>query len=160
MPEFNLELNQLPASHELLDFYRGRLDAADAELCSALAQIDALKVSHAEAHAQGWELQKRSLEVAQLQQALHDFQAAVYSERTRCVQLVAENDALKIQEVKDRKKIRFLLSISGPDAAPDEVTYFRDRLDKRLVTISRSTPPGPDAQLADQVPACCFVLLT
>ena len=40
-----------------------------------------------------------------------------------------------VQELKDRKKIRFLLSLSG--APEEEVTYFRERLDKRLVKISR-----------------------
>jgi hypothetical protein len=43
--------------------------------------------------------------------------------------------------LKDRKKIRFLLSLSG--APEEEVTYFRDRLDKRLIKIARATQiPG------------------
>lgn len=146
MPEFSLELDQLPVSEELLEYYRNRLEAAEQEYAGSLQAIDSLKVSHTETHRTNWELHKRSQEVVQLQQALHDFQQAVYEERKQSLATVAENDALKIQEVKDRKKIRFLLSISGPDAAEEEVTYFRDRLDKRLVKISRSTP-GPDSQL-------------
>lgn len=35
--------------------------------------------------------------------------------------------------MKDRNKIRYLLALSG--AAEEEVTYFRDRLDKRLIRI-------------------------
>ncbi|KAJ3276464.1 Coiled-coil domain-containing protein 77 [Terramyces sp. JEL0728] len=63
--------------------------------------------------------------VYSLQQALGDFQAAVFEERKHTLAIVAENDALKIQELKDRKKIRFLLSLSG--SPEEEVTYFRDR---------------------------------
>ena len=35
--------------------------------------------------------------------------------------------------MKDRNKIRYLLALSG--AAEEEITYFRDRLDKRLIRI-------------------------
>ncbi|KAK5673515.1 hypothetical protein QVD99_000955 [Batrachochytrium dendrobatidis] len=70
-----------------------------------------------------------------MQQALSDFQTALYDERKHTLRIVAENDELKIQELKDRKKIRFLLSLSG--APQEEVTYFRDRLDQRLVKIAR-----------------------
>jgi hypothetical protein len=40
-----------------------------------------------------------------------------------------------VRELKDRKKIRFLLALG--DAPQEEITYFRDRLDKRLVKISK-----------------------
>ena len=53
-----------------------------------------------------------------------------------------------VSEIKDRKKIRFLLSLDV-GVATDEVTYFRDRLDKRLVKISRAF--GPDSQLNEPV---------
>lgn len=39
-----------------------------------------------------------------------------------------------VQELRDRRKIRYLLSISN--IPEDETTYFRDQLDKRLVRIS------------------------
>ncbi|KAJ3262619.1 Coiled-coil domain-containing protein 77 [Boothiomyces macroporosus] len=75
--------------------------------------------------------------VYSLQQALGDFQAAVFEERKHTLAIVAENDALKsntslriVQELKDRKKIRFLLSLSG--SPEEEVTYFRDRQGPRL----------------------------
>jgi coiled-coil domain-containing protein 77 len=101
-----------------------------------LDSIEELKISHQEAHKLSWENYQRSKEVMQLQQALGDFQVAVFEERKHTLKIVAENDALKIQELKDRKKIRFLLSLSG--SPEEEITYFRDRLDKRLVKIARS----------------------
>jgi coiled-coil domain-containing protein 77 len=73
----------------------------------------------------------------ELQQALGDFQAAVFQERKHTLQIVADNDMLRIQELKDRKKIRFLLSLS--DQPENEITYFRDRLDKRLVKVAKAS---------------------
>ena len=53
-----------------------------------------------------------------------------------------------VQELKDRKKIRFLLSLSG--APQEEVTYFRDRLDQRLVKIAR-VPLEPKTAVSNKV---------
>lgn len=38
-----------------------------------------------------------------------------------------------VQELKDRKKIRYLLSVHGIAADQDETTYFKDTLDRRFV---------------------------
>jgi hypothetical protein len=37
--------------------------------------------------------------------------------------------------LKDRNKIRYLLALSG--APEEEVTYFRDKLDKRLIKVPK-----------------------
>jgi hypothetical protein len=52
-------------------------------------------VAHTETHKMAWEVLKRTKEVNQLQQALGDFQAAVFEERKKTLAIVAENDALK-----------------------------------------------------------------
>jgi hypothetical protein len=70
-------------------------DTADAEYQEALDSIQELRVTHEEAHKLAWEVFKRSREVMQLQQALGDFQNAVFEERKRTLQIVAENDQLK-----------------------------------------------------------------
>lgn len=107
------EVNLLPVSEELLSYYRERLDNSEKEFEKAIESIDTLKISHEDTHKLNWELHKRTQEVHELQKALQDFQQAVYEERKHTLRIVAENDELKIQEVKDRKKIRFLLSLSG-----------------------------------------------
>lgn len=140
-------LNLLPVSLELIEYYKQRLEASDSEYEAALTAIDKIKISHEHIHKVSWGLHNRIQEVTDLQKALQDFQAAVLMERKHTLRIVAENDDLKIQEVKDRKKIRFLLSLSG--APEHEVTYFRDRLDQRLVKISRCF--GPDSQIVDPV---------
>ncbi|KAJ3196540.1 Coiled-coil domain-containing protein 77 [Irineochytrium annulatum] len=121
---------------DLLNFYRRRLDRTEQEFQEALDTIDTLKISHEEHHKLQWELNRRNTEIADLQQALSDAQTRVFDERKQMLKVVAENDELKIQELKDRKKIRYLLSISQPP--DDEVTYFRDALDKRLVKIRKA----------------------
>ncbi|KAJ3304372.1 Coiled-coil domain-containing protein 77 [Kappamyces sp. JEL0829] len=126
-------------TQELVEYYKQRLETSELEFQAALEAIDQVKISHEESHRLSWEVLKRTKEVNQLQQALGDFQAAVFEERKHTLKIVAENDALKIQELKDRKKIRFLLSLSG--APEEEVTYFRERLDKRLVKVSRVHGP-------------------
>eukprot|EP00842_Homolaphlyctis_polyrhiza_P005504 jgi/Hompol1/5955/HPOL_004774-RA len=138
------ELHNLPLSPELLSYYRQRIGkkTSEEEFVRAAERIEQLRISHEETHRLSWELHKRSQEVVEMQQALSDFQTALFDERKHTLRIVAENDELKIQELKDRKKIRFLLSLSG--APEEEVTYFRDRLDKRLVKIARVHGPTVD----------------
>ncbi|KAI8915140.1 hypothetical protein BC831DRAFT_516843, partial [Entophlyctis helioformis] len=141
------ELQQLPLSEELLVYYRQRIETAEEEYQHAMEHIEQLRMSHEETHKLSWELHKRSQEVVEMQQALSDFQTALFEERKHTLRIVAENDQLKVQELKDRKKIRFLLSLSG--APEEEVTYFRDRLDRRLVKIARVQGSGHELEDKD-----------
>ncbi|KAJ3229229.1 Coiled-coil domain-containing protein 77 [Chytriomyces hyalinus] len=118
----------------LVEYYKTRLDSLERDFSQALDKIDSLKVPHAEHHALAWQVHRREAEVAEMQQALSDAQTQVFDERKMLLKAIAENDDLKIQELKDRKKIRYLLSMTG-NMEP-EVTYFRDRLNKRLVKIA------------------------
>ncbi|KAJ1550707.1 Coiled-coil domain-containing protein 77, partial [Cladochytrium tenue] len=111
------------------DPLRGKQAERDYE--DAIAQVDSLKIPYEEHHKLQWSLTRREAEVAELQQALSDAQTQLFDERKQLLQAVAENDELRIQELKDRKKIKVLLAMSG--APEDEVTYFRDELDKRFV---------------------------
>ncbi|KAJ3311876.1 Coiled-coil domain-containing protein 77 [Boothiomyces sp. JEL0838] len=133
-----------PLQEELINYYKQRLEFAEIEYQAALDSIQELKIAHEETHKLSWEVFKRTKEVYSLQQALGDFQAAVFEERKHTLAIVAENDALKsntslriVQELKDRKKIRFLLSLSG--SPEEEVTYFRDRQNKYLVFYKKAT---------------------
>lgn len=45
--------------------------------------------------------------------------------------MISENDEFKVRELQDRKKIQYLLSISG--AGEDGTTYFRKRVPKSVV---------------------------
>jgi coiled-coil domain-containing protein 77 len=79
-------------------------------------------------------------EIADLQKALSDAQNYLFDERKQLLKVVAENDNLRLQELKDRKKIRYLLALqSAPEE--QEITYFKDGLEKRFVQRSSSTAP-------------------
>ena len=88
-------LTQDPQIHQLINFYKQKLDLASSEYSEAIEMVNQIKISHQESHSLAWEVLKRTKEVDQLQQALSDFQAAVYDERKHILKVVAENDALK-----------------------------------------------------------------
>ncbi|KAJ3124676.1 Coiled-coil domain-containing protein 77 [Physocladia obscura] len=124
----------------LVEYYRSRLGMlgyrfkrVEADFQDSIDKVESLKISHRDHHELAWQVHRREAEVAEIQQALSDAQVQVFDERKQLLRIIAENDQLKIQELKDRKKIRYLLSITG-NLEP-EITYFRDRLDKRLVKI-------------------------
>ncbi|KAJ3281843.1 Coiled-coil domain-containing protein 77 [Borealophlyctis nickersoniae] len=173
------DLRKLPLSPELLIYYRKRLEQCEQDYQDAIDRMTGLGIPHDETHKVAWEAHKRAGEVAELQQALSDAQAALFEERRAMLRVMAENDQLKgkrlkdnmhyfpftakllwvltldkrtrpVQELKDRKKIRYLLSITG--APEEETTYFRDKLDKRLVKVARGSSRGERAgkQTSDQ----------
>jgi hypothetical protein len=88
-------MNQKTNRDELIEYYKQRLETADSEYQEALDSIQELKISHEETHRLSWEVFTRSREVIELQKALGDFQTAVFEERKRTLQIVAENDQLK-----------------------------------------------------------------
>ena len=89
------ELKTLPLSSELLDYYRHKLESLENDYQLILEQVDGLRVSHEETHKLTWELHKRSKEVSELQQAISDFQIALFDERKHLLRVVSENDQLK-----------------------------------------------------------------
>ncbi|KAI8618983.1 hypothetical protein BC830DRAFT_1106272 [Chytriomyces sp. MP71] len=121
----------------LVEYYRSRLERVETDFDECLDKVDSLKVAHRDHQALAWQVHRREAEVAELQTALSDAQTQLFDERKLLLKCVAENDALKIQELKDRKKIRYLLSMTGNQEP--EITYFRDRLNKRLVKIGSET---------------------
>jgi hypothetical protein len=88
------------------------------------------------------------LEISELQRALSEAQTYLFEERKQLLKSLAENDELRLQELKDRKKIRYLLSLYGlPDQ--EETTYFKEQLERRF--IKRSTQ-NAEFQMVDEDP--------
>ena len=128
----------LPLSYDLLNYYRQRIEKSEQDYQDALEYLDKIKVSHKEYHELAWTLHQRNQEVASLQQAVSDAQAQVFEERKQLLKSLAENDELRLQELRDRKKVRYLLATHGfPDE--DETTYFKDELEKRFVRRPHSS---------------------
>lgn len=67
----------------------------ESDLVNTIEHVDALRVSHEESHKLSWELEKKARQVTELQQAMSDFQVALYDERKRLLAVVAENDTFK-----------------------------------------------------------------
>ncbi|KAJ3370381.1 Coiled-coil domain-containing protein 77 [Allomyces arbusculus] len=137
--DVQVNLDRLPLSEDLLKYYKQRIEHNEAELQSYIAALDAIKASHEEHHALTRELQQRNDEIQSLQAALVEAQGEVLSERRQLLQVLAENDELRLQELKDRKKIRYLLALCGQHAASNsgalgpDVTYFKPAVEPRLV---------------------------
>ncbi|TPX62336.1 hypothetical protein PhCBS80983_g00448 [Powellomyces hirtus] len=140
------ELRKLPLSEDLLAYYRQRLERCEQEYADSQAHIDDIRIQHEDVHRTQWEAHTRAGEVAELQTRLSEAQVALFEEKRNVLRLLAEAEELKVQELKDRKKIRYLLNLGlKPEA---ETTYFRDRLDKRIVKVARG---GDSAELEKEI---------
>ncbi|GBB93044.1 hypothetical protein RclHR1_00210040 [Rhizophagus clarus] len=109
-----IEIKKLPLSENLLRYYQERCETAEQEYKDAIDAIDKCKIAHEEHHKLVWDLQQRLQEIADLQKDLSDTQLFLTEERKRFMKVVAENDELRVQELQDRRKIQYLLSITGP----------------------------------------------
>ena len=119
----DFQVTDVPVSRELVQYYRSLVDHFERERAEYLQRLEGIEVSAGEMHRLKWELRKREEEIAELQKTLSDTQVYFMEEREYNVKLQAENDALKIQELEDRKRIRDLLSVSQP--IQEDITFFR-----------------------------------
>ncbi|CAG8579067.1 15649_t:CDS:2, partial [Funneliformis caledonium] len=108
------EIKKLPLSENLLHYYQERCETAEREYQDAIDAIDKCKTTHEEQHKLTWDLQQRLQEIVDLQKDLSDTQLFLTEERKRFIRVVAENDELRVQDLQDRRKIQYLLSITGP----------------------------------------------
>ncbi|CAG8459345.1 50_t:CDS:10 [Ambispora leptoticha] len=121
------EINKLPLSEDLLRYYKERVEKAEREYQNAIDSFNKCKVSHEEHHKLTWELNQRTHEISELQKTLSETQLFLTQERRRLMRVVAENDELRVQEVQDRRKIQYLLSITAPEHSDDEIDNQRDK---------------------------------
>ncbi|KAJ3392057.1 Coiled-coil domain-containing protein 77 [Lobulomyces angularis] len=104
-------LQELPLSNDLLKYYREKLETFQTEHAILLEEVERIRVEHSEHHKTQWQLHKVTNELADLQIKL-------------------------MQELKDRKKIRYLLATTG--LPEEEITYLKDNLSKKVVKISNT----------------------
>jgi len=134
--EVKSEIEKLPLSQELLQYYKEKLENFEKDYEQAVKLMDGCRVSHEEYFNLTRELQKKTKEVTNLQKLLSDAQLAIFDERKELLKVLAENDALKIQEVKDRRKIRYLLGLVDTS---DEITYFKKGFYKKFLKKNDNT---------------------
>jgi len=118
------DLESLQPTAELCAYYRTRISAFEKEREEMLDLLKNSSTQRDELHRTQWELNKRVEEVKDLQKALSDAHTYLFEERQRLLDLQAENDELKLQEMDDRKRIQHLLALTEP--VEQEITYGRD----------------------------------
>ena len=124
-----------------MEYYQQRCDEFVRLEEDYLARIQSLETSVEEKHRARWQYLRAESEVEDLQQALSDAKLALFDEKERVVQLTAENDALKIQELEDRQRIQQLLSLTQP--VTEEVTLLKDKVPEHLIRVGiDAKPPG------------------
>ncbi|RUP47094.1 hypothetical protein BC936DRAFT_146146 [Jimgerdemannia flammicorona] len=140
MADFQQQINSLPLSEDLLKYYKARIgqsrplhanlptcnpadnshtppsppERSEKDYQDALSRIDAVRLAYEEQHRLTWELNQRMSDIAELQHAMSELQACVVRDRKQLLQVIGENDELKVQEVRDRRKIQYLLKLTGP----------------------------------------------
>eukprot|EP00697_Spironema_sp_BW2_P016841 gnl/Spiro4/8330_TR4381_c0_g1_i1.p1 gnl/Spiro4/8330_TR4381_c0_g1~~gnl/Spiro4/8330_TR4381_c0_g1_i1.p1 ORF type:complete len:479 (-),score=134.34 gnl/Spiro4/8330_TR4381_c0_g1_i1:68-1504(-) len=119
-----LTARDLPLSHELLQYYRDKLEEGERERSDFIAKLDEIEMRQNEAHQLRWELRKRSDEVRDLQKALSDAQQFLHAEREKLLAAYAENDELKVNAKEDRARIKQLLDITQAASETNDLTFF------------------------------------
>eukprot|EP00878_Enallax_costatus_P033337 GHUV01036756.1.p1 GENE.GHUV01036756.1~~GHUV01036756.1.p1 ORF type:complete len:405 (+),score=164.28 GHUV01036756.1:265-1479(+) len=113
-------------SAELLAHYKSRIGQFEQEREQLLLAVERCAVHQDNVHRLEWENRKRADEIKELQKALSDAQQFLFEERQRLLNLQAENDELKLQEIQDRQRIQQLLSMTQP--LEQTITYKHDSI--------------------------------
>lgn len=121
---FRMALNEEIEVNSLLAYYRDRINEFDSQREDWLAKYNKVRTPQDEAHKQEWELQKRREEVNELQHTLEEGKLVLYNERQEIMDLIKENDQLKLKELEDRKKINELMLLGEP--VEEEVVFYKD----------------------------------
>ena len=135
----------LPPTPELMEYYQERCDEFVRLEEDYLARLQALQTSVEEKHRGRWQYLRAESEVEDLQVALSDAKLALFDEKERVVQLNAENDGLKMQELEDRQRISQLLSLTQP--VTEEVTLFKERVPAHLLRAPADANRGTSSGL-------------
>uniref|UniRef100_A0A5K3ERY2 DUF4201 domain-containing protein n=1 Tax=Mesocestoides corti TaxID=53468 RepID=A0A5K3ERY2_MESCO len=118
---FDLANSGLP-SNELLDYYRRKVASLTAESDAFQSRLDRLaKITHRQNNLHE-QLQESDVTTHRLRDQLSEVQILVHKERDHVLRLYAEIDRLKLRELDDRRRIQYLLRLSGLASA--EAAYF------------------------------------
>ncbi len=84
--------DQAEELHQILDYYRNRVENFEKERVQWFDKLDKLRIKQDQAHKVEWELKKRQEEKGELEMALHQCQAALYNEREKIMQMKESGD--------------------------------------------------------------------
>jgi len=121
---FRAALNEEFDVNTLLSYYRDRINEFDNHREEWLEKYNKVRTPQDEAHRQAWELQKRKDESIELKQTLEEEKLRLYNERQEIIDIIKENDQLKLKEIQDRKKISELSMLGDP--IEQEIVFYKD----------------------------------
>ncbi|KAI8324607.1 hypothetical protein GQ54DRAFT_296113 [Martensiomyces pterosporus] len=98
---------------EILRLYQERIDKYDEVFCEVSRDINELKVSQRELTQLQWDNNKLSAEVSELRADITGLHRSLVKERQSHLDVVAENDALRIREHELERRVRILATVSA-----------------------------------------------
>ncbi|KAI9503287.1 hypothetical protein GGI25_002806 [Coemansia spiralis] len=111
---------------EILRLYQERIDKYDEVFRHVSQELDQLKVSQRELTELHWDNNHLSAEVSELRSDIADLHSSLITERQNHLEVVAENDQLRIREHELERRVRVLANVSAryykeqERAAPNE----------------------------------------
>jgi coiled-coil domain-containing protein 77 len=133
-----------------------RADEFEVERHDLLNRINLCQASAAENHSLRVEVQKRAEEVRELQQALSSAHVHLFEERDRLLQLQAENDALRLQDVENKRRMQHLISIVE-DSHPAEDACCHP---SSSATLGIVYPPKPNGRKKGTLASCAAIYVS
>ncbi|KAJ1960641.1 Coiled-coil domain-containing protein 77 [Dipsacomyces acuminosporus] len=98
---------------EILRLYQERIDKYDEVFCEVSRDIGELKVTQQELTQLQWDNNKLSAEVSELRADIADLHRSLVKERQSHLDVVAENDALRVREHELERRVRILAAVSA-----------------------------------------------
>ena len=125
-------------TEQLIEYYHLKLQQAEKDYQESIERVEKLQISQDEYCKQSYQIISKTNEVYQLQSALTDLQQSLLVERKHTLDIMAENEKLRIQSLKDGKKIDFLLNLG--QTKNSGVTFFKDKIASRFIKVQKSQP--------------------
>ncbi|KAJ1833325.1 hypothetical protein LPJ63_002835 [Coemansia sp. RSA 2711] len=104
---------------EILRLYQERIDKYDEIFQEVSRELDQLKVSQRELTEQHWENNRLAAEVMELRADVAELHSSLIKERQNHLEVVAENDRLRIREHELERRVRILADVSA--------RYYKER---------------------------------
>ena len=123
-------------TEQLIEYYHLKIQQAEKDYQESIERVEKLQISQDEHCKQSYQIISKTNEVYQLQSALADLQQSLLVERKHTLDIMAENEKLRIQSLKDGKKIDFLLNLG--QSKHSGVTFFKDKIGTRFIKVQKS----------------------
>ncbi|KAJ2794223.1 hypothetical protein H4R20_006299 [Coemansia guatemalensis] len=118
---------------EILRLYQERIDKYDDIFREVSRELDQLKVSQRELTEMQWENNRLAAEATELRADAADMHNALIKERQSHLEVVAENDRLRVREHELERRVKLLANVSA--------CYYKDQELPAASDNRRSSPP-------------------